>query len=357
MSRPDEADPRADDRPARLSIAGLLVKLILLPGLVVLALLMVSVIFGWLTLSPGDVDSLVEALEKRGNTRWRAAVNLAGVLHEPGGVRLKRDPVLAARLIEILRSEIEAGGVREQEITLRMYLCRALGEFHIPDPLAVLILAARTERDPREVDVRRSAIEAIAVLASNVGPARLPARAELTSVLLEAADGARPPVRSTAAFALGVIGGAEAEAKLEAQLRDAYPDVRYNAAAGLARHGNAKAVDVLLEMLDPSESAGIEVEKQQEARGFKRAMIQTNALRATGQLARLNPNADMSRLEEAVRRLAGSDVEQAVRVKAIEVLNELNGRTPAADDAGRGAIRSNREMLGLGGRQERPSRL
>ncbi len=305
----------------------------------VFVLVMIFVAIGWLTLSPGDVNSLVDALEKRGNRRWRAAVDLAGALAEPGGADLKNDPALARRLTEILRGEIESAGLRDEQITLRMYLCRALGEFHISEPLPVLLQAATTERDPREADVRRSAIEAIAVLASNVGPGSLPSRGELISALVEAAEDARPPLRSAAAFALGVIGGSEAETKLEALLRDAYPDVRYNAATGLARHGNAAAVDVLLEMLDPNEAAGIEVEKQEAARDFKRAMILANALRATSQLASANPTADVSRLTEAVDRLTRPDVEEPVRVKAIDVLNELKGRSSGADASTPGAAR------------------
>ena len=298
-------------------------KLVLLPALVVFGLVTVCVLIGWLTLSPGDVDAMVDALEKRGNRRWRAAVDLAGALGEPGSDDLKNDPALAGRLAEILRREIESGGLREEQITLRMYLCRALGEFHVSRPMPVLLQAATTERDPREVDVRRSAIEAIAVLASNdvSGSARW--GDEIISALVAGAEDARPPLRSAAAFALGVIGGSEAEAKLELLLGDAYPDVRYNAATGLARHGNVAAVDVLLEMLDPSESAGIEVEKQEAARDFKRAMILTNALRATSQLASTNPTADVTRLREAVDRLTRSDLEVPVRAKAIEVLRQL----------------------------------
>jgi HEAT repeat protein len=297
-------------------------KLVVLPALVVCVLVMIFVVIGWLTLSPGDVDALVDALERRGNTRWRAAVDLAGALAEPGGAELKNDPALAARLAEILRREIESGGLREEQITLRMYLCRALGEFHVAEPLSVLLQAATTERDPREVDVRRSAIEAVAVLASNFGSERLRTRREVISALMDAAADARPPLRSAAAFALGVIGGSEAEAKLEGLLRDAHPDVRYNAATGLARHGNLAAIDVLLEMLDPNESAGIEVEKQEAARDFKRAMIFSNGLRATGQLVSANPAAELSRLREAVARLTRPVVDAPIRVKAVEVLSQ-----------------------------------
>ncbi len=334
MSAAQDANPPGEDSPAEFSTPGLIVKLIMLPGLVVLLLVMVFVIIGWLTLSPGDADSLVEALRKDGNTRWRAAVSLAGLLREPENAPLKRDPVLARRLSEILKQEIRAGGMGDDQITLRMYLCRALGELSIPEPLAVLVEAAGTERDAREAHVRRSAIEAIAVLASNAGPAGLHTRPELMSVLLEASQDARAPLRATAAFTLGVLGGSEAEARLVALLSDRHPDVRYNAATGLARHGNPKAVGVLREMLDPNESAGTDVEQQEPARDFKRAMILVNALRATSRLASANPTADLRRLEEAVRQLARADVEPEIRVKAVDVLHELSRRTPTAEALG-----------------------
>jgi len=310
------------------SAVGLLARLVLLPALVVSVLVAGFAGLGWMTFSPRDVDSLVAALERDGNTRWQAAVDLAGTLAEPGGARLKSDPALAGRLIEILHREVEGGGMLDDQIMLRMYLCRALGEFHVPDPLPVLIRAARTERDAAEVDVRCSAIEAITVLASNLGPAGLRTRTELMSVLSEAAEDPRPRLRSRAAFALGVIGGSEAEARLEALLLDGSPDVRYNAATGLARHGNAKVVDVLLEMLDPNELAGIERETEEPGRDFKRVMILTNGLRATRQLASENRTIDIGRLREAVRRLTVSDVEDAVRAEAVGVWSELKDRGP-----------------------------
>ena len=330
MSPSCESPPNGDDPSTASHPLGTLGKLILLPALVVLILVLTAVVVGWLTRSPGDVDSMVDALEKGGNRRWRAAVDLAGALAEPDGAARKRDPALAGRLVAILRREIESAGVGDEEITLRMYLCRALGEFHLVEPLPVLVEAATTERDPREVDVRRSAIEATAVLASNVGPRRLRSHAALIAALREAADDARPPLRSAAAFTLGVIGGPEAEAELAARLADPHPDVRYNAATGLARHGDVKAVDVLLEMLDPNETAGVDVEKQEPARDFKRAMILVNGLRAADQLAAANPSADWSGLERAIERLARAEVDGAVRAQAADVLDRLRTREAEA---------------------------
>lgn len=325
MSHPDQPDSHDEQSPDQFSGLGLFVKLILLPGSLVLVLVLIAVIFGWLTLSPGDVHWLVEKLSSDGNARWRAAVNLAGMLADPGNAELRSDPVLAARLVELLENEIQSAGMQQDQITLRMYLCRALGEFCIADPLPVLLEAAKTERDQREVDVRRSAIEAIAVLADNVGPVKLRSQPDLIPVLMQTSRDKRPSVRSATAFTLGILGGSQAEARLEKMLLDGYPDVRYNAATGLARGGNATVVEVLLEMLDPQQSAGIEVEKQGPARGSKRAMILVNALRATSQLASANPTGDLSRLGEAVEKLSQAEVDRQIRLQAIQVLSQLKG--------------------------------
>lgn len=322
---PEPSGPGDRTAPALpASVLGLLLKVLVLPTLAVCVFVALWVMFRSLTVSPGDVDSWVAQLSGRGNDRWRAAVSLAGALRDPEGAALKNDRALAGRLAGILKSEIAAGRMDEDDVTLRMYLCRALGEFRAGDGLPVLLEAAATQRDQREVDVRRSAIEAIAVLASQVEPHQLASRPQLLPVLEEAGQDRHATVRSAAAFALGVIGGAEAEARLVAMLADGYADVRYNAATGLARHGNPRAVDVLLEMLDPDQTAGIEVEQHQAARDFKRAMILINALRATAQLAAANPKAASGRLVEAVRRLTRSGVDNQVRVKATEVLSMLS---------------------------------
>src|SRR3712207_7043190 len=48
----------------------------------------------------------------------------------------------------------------------------------------------------------------------------------------------------------------------------------------LARHGDAAATEVLVEMLDPEETAGLEIEEEEQARDQKRSKIVSNALRS-----------------------------------------------------------------------------
>ncbi len=306
---------------------GQLAKRLLLIVLVVCGFVALWMAFGSMTASPGDVDAWVEQLGRRGNDRWRAAVSLAAALKEGEPTGLKSDRALAARLADVLDAEIDAARFDEDEITLRVYLCRTLGEFHVADGLDALLVAAGTQRDRREVGVRRAAIEALAVLASQLGPEQAGLRARLVPVLEEASRHDEAPLRSAAAFTLGVVGGPQAETRLEAMLQDGHADVRFNAATGLARHGNAAAIDVLREMLDPQQTAGLEAEKQQAARAFKTNLVLINALRAVGQLAAANPQAVGPPLRESVRRLAraeaGDQVSDQVRVLATAVLVEL----------------------------------
>ncbi len=311
MSQPDQPDHDNHASPAEFSTGGMLLKLILLPGLVVLAI--VAAIL-WLSQPGGDVDSLIDALAREGHGRWQAALSLSAVLHDPGSAAIRRDPAVARRLSEILRKEIKTGGMDWDQVRLRMYLCRALGEFQIADPLPVLLEAAQLQRSEGDIYVRRAAIEAIAVLASNVGPPELRSDPQLIPVLLKAAEDEHRQVRETAAFTLGVVGGARAQARLELMLADRYAEVRFNAATGLARHGNPKCIGVLREMLDPRPADS------------RRTMIRVNALRAIGKLAAANPTADLGELVEAVERLTRADVATEVSVKAAEVLHQLGHR-------------------------------
>ena len=234
MSEPANVDPGSDAATPEFSTLGMLLKLILLPGLVVLLIVLMIV---WLTRPTDETDLL------------------------PG-------------LLKAVRSPPPAEGS----------------------------------------DVRLAALEAIAVLASEVGPARVRNHPDLVPVLLEAAEDEQQVVRERAAFALGVVGGDRAEACLVRMLADAKAEVRYNAATGLARHGNLQSTGVLHEMLDPQQT------------GWRRAMIQLNALRAVDQLLDANPDADLSHSAEAVEQLTGADVAAEVGAKAAEVLRRLDRR-------------------------------
>ncbi len=70
-------------------------------------------------------------------------------------------------------------------------------------------------------------------------------------------------------------------------------------------------------MLDQNETAGVDIEKEEKMRPFKRALITINALRAAGQLADKNEGADLSSLEEAIEKLLAGEASRETRVEAL----------------------------------------
>ena len=298
-------DAVADKTP----LGRFLVSFILVPGAIVLAGLAILVAVRWLTYPGTDPTHLVDTIEhRRGNVRWRAAVQLAGLLADGEHQELRRNRALAGRLTGILQHELASGEVRQDDVTLQVFLCRALGEFESDISLPVLVAA--TDATRHNV-VRRAALEGIAVLADSLGAERVAAVPGLVESLLEASRDTDAPVRSTAAYALGVLGDHVAEERLLALLLDNERLVRYNAATGLARGGNGAAVAVLLEMLTPA-SGRTPPDQRQE-------LIQLNALEALRQLTSNNPEVPREEIRGAVAKLDKTTNSQAVREKIAEL--------------------------------------
>jgi HEAT repeat protein len=322
---PDDVLP-----PVEPPSAGFIVQLFVVPGVIVLVVVLIWVLFNWLAQKGNDRDAFVRALARDNEARWQAAFNLAQALKAERGSHhptLTVDRELARQLAGILTSEIEAGSLEANPLTLRIWLCLALGEFHVNDGLPGLLKAASTVRDEKEQDVRRAALEGIALLASNVTDQQaLADNRELEEVLLAAAADGDARTRNVAAVALGVIGTPRMTEKLHFMLADGNVDVRYNAAVRLAQRGDAEAIGVLVEMLDPAETAGVEAEKNPEMRPFKRALITINALRAAGQLADKNAEADLGTLRAAVEKLLEGDAAGEIRIEATSLLRKLNER-------------------------------
>jgi hypothetical protein len=321
---PDDALP-----PVEAPSAGFILQLFVVPGVIVVIIVAVWLMFNWLAQRGNDPQAFVAAIKRNNEGRWQAAVNLANALNNrqsTSSQELRHDHRLVQDLSGILDAEIDAGSMEEKPITFRMYLCRAIGSFDVDDGLPVLLKAVKTNRDEHEIAVRRSALEAIALLAENLqasDPTKPLASPQLTSTLLEAASDSDPLVRSSAAYAMGVVGDADLLAKLQSLLADTYPDVRYNAATGLARQGDVAAAPVLLEMLDPDEQVGIEIEKDEQSRDYKRALIEFNALRAVDLLLKKNSQVDRAQFVPAVEKLLKAKLPNNVQVEATNLLRLL----------------------------------
>ena len=111
----------------------------------------------------------------------------------------------------------------------------------------------------------------------------------LIEALLAASRDPASVIRLRAAYVLGIVGGPQAIDRLAEMLGDPYPDVAYNAATGLARHGDTRSIDELAAMLEVGEKSPAVASEEEDLRDEKRWAIVVNALRAVGQLAEANP--------------------------------------------------------------------
>jgi hypothetical protein len=333
---PADSDPRSrgtispDDAlpPVEPPSAGFILQLFVVPGVIVTIIVLVWLLFNWLAQMGNDPDEYVDAIKRNNEGRWQAAVNLANALNNergPGFKELRRNKKVVNELSQVLNEEIDDGSMAEKPVMFRMFLCRAIGSFEVPDGLPVLLKAVETNRGKEEETVRRSALEAIALLADNVLKAEPKQRLEnpkLESTLLAATGDSDPLIRSSAAFAMGVIGGEPLLARLRFMTKDSYPDVRYNAATALARQGDPAARDVLLEMIDPDEVAGVNIEEE-KGRDFKRALIEFNALRAIGTLLQVNPQISGEEFVPTLEKLLKRKLPNNVKLEAENVLRTI----------------------------------
>jgi HEAT repeat protein len=312
--------------PVKPPTAGFLLQLFVIPGVIVFIIVMVYVTFNWLAHMDSNPRAYVDVIRRDNAGSWQAASNLANELQRNS--KLKQDAGLAGDLASLLKQHVQTGAPpNDHEMDLRVFLCRALGEFQVPTGQPALLLAATSQRGERDITVRRAAIESLAVLVDNLYRAKTKPPDELLTMLLTASRDESSLIRSTSAFTLGVLGSDRSLERLERMLSDSWPDARYNAATGLARHGNVKAVPVLVEMLDPEGAAGVKTEGFELARDYKRASILMNGLRAAGQLSAANSKADLGDLVRAVEKLIQEGrLEARLRLEAENVLRELKKR-------------------------------
>ncbi|MEQ8837040.1 MAG: HEAT repeat domain-containing protein, partial [Lacipirellulaceae bacterium] len=256
-SQGDRTNPEgpiaADDLlpPVEPPNAKFIIQLFVTPMVIVASVVGIWLLLQWLANSGDtDPDKIVAALRSSNQARFQQAAELSHMLQAEGRYpELKTNRELVKKLAELLLQQVDEKREGEGDVTMRTFLTRSLGEFHVDDGLPALIATA--ERDQQR-GVRRDAINAIAVLATNVPDLDRP---ELVELMRDLADSDDELFRSEAAFALGVLAESPSASTdyrdlLALLAEDFYPDARYNAGVGLARCGDLRAVPVLQEMLD-----------------------------------------------------------------------------------------------------------
>lgn len=176
-------------------------------------------------------DYLTEIRTGGSNRRWPAAYELSRLMADPA-VR-RSDATLVPGLITAFEHS------KDGDPMVRRYLALALGRIDAPaPPRAIELLTAAL--DDADSETRMSAIWALGSLKEGTVVPRIEQQ--------YASDDAG--IRKMAVYSLGAIPEASQSKVLETALNDSAPDVQWNAAVALARHGRREAVPVLRRMLD-----------------------------------------------------------------------------------------------------------
>ena len=316
---PDDSLP-----PVEPPSAAFLVQLFLVPGVIVAIIVCVWLAFHWLAHLGNDPQAYVRTLRRANEGRWQAALNLANDLRGPNGSGLKADVKLASELGSILDDEVGSGRTGEQSETLRLYLCRALGEFTVPEAAPALVRRVNANDDD---PTTQAAIEAIAVLATNLQKAgrSFENRDDVVAAVLAATTSANSRVRDACGFTLGVLGGERSIDGLLRLVGDPSADVRSNAALGLARLGQPDAYDTLSEMLaleDVYLDEKTPDDKMQSER-YKRALVVVNALRGITMLIDATNEGPPSGVIKKIEELQQDSVAE-VRSSAKAVIKKID---------------------------------
>ena len=230
--------------------------------------------------------------------RWPAAYELS---------RLMDDPEIEARFPDLaralLRTFVESEG---DDPRVRRYLALAIGRLESP-PAGTVDRLIEALDDP-DTETLISVVWALASLGDG---AVVPS---IVSMYQSADSG----VRKMAVYALGVLPDDGVHTTLRAALTDPVPDVQWNAAVALARHGDDRGVRVLRRMLDREHVSGLVTPSELLVDPVSDVMI--SGLRA---LAALADSTEGDGLHQSVVALAESDESLKVRQAALEVLEAL----------------------------------
>ena len=230
--------------------------------------------------------------------RWPAAFELSRMMAEEGTE--ERFPGLGSALV---RAFAESDG---DEPLVRRYLALAVGRLESPPAETVGALTGALD-DPDSETV----ISVLWALASLGDPSVAPRIAEM----YQSQDAG---VRKMVVYVLGVMPASEAHTTLRAALDDPAPDVQWNAAVSLARHGDPRGAVVLGRMIDRDYVTRQVAPSETGADPVSEVMI--SGLQAVAALGRASV---AENLRTPVADLAATDTSLRVRQAAMETLEAL----------------------------------
>jgi HEAT repeat protein len=245
------AERETATRPPIAAAPALAVQFFLIPLAVVGITVLVYVGFrSLLTDSRSPADYLAEIRAGGLARQWPAAFELSQLMDDPA---VRGDKALAVALV---KSFDEA---RDGDPRVRKYLALAMGRLEPPLPREAIDVLLRSLSDPEKPwtpdvwskingwtdDMNEAHISTIWALGAS-------GDASVVPVLVPLYQSPDSGIRKMVVYVLGALPGDQMLPTLKTALEDGMPDVRWNAAVALARHGAREGVPVVRQMLDRS---------------------------------------------------------------------------------------------------------
>ena len=242
-------------------------------------------------------DYLAEVRNGGTNRRWPAAYELSRLMADP---KVRADRTLAPALVKAFQDS------KGDDPRVRRYLAMAIGRLDPPLPPDAVADLSKALDDP-DSEARISAIWALGSSGD----------ASVVTALQPLYESDDPGIRKMVVYALGALPGDAQLVTLRTALQDSMPDVRWNAAVALARHGSHEAVPVLRQMIDRSYvEQTVKREVRVDADQDPIADVMISGLRAVASLK--DPT-----LRSSVETLSQQDRSMKVRQAALEALKEI----------------------------------
>ncbi|HXD75525.1 MAG TPA: HEAT repeat domain-containing protein [Vicinamibacterales bacterium] len=297
MDKLDEREPAT--RSPLAAAPALAVQFFLIPLTVVAVT--VSVYVGFRSLLADDKspkDYLSEIRNGGSDRRWPAAYELSRLMSDP---KVRADKTLGPALVKAFQES-------NNDPQVRRYLALAIGRLDPPLPADAVAGLTHALDDP-DSETRISVIWALGSSGDQAVVPRL--------VSLYTAPDADAGIRKMVVYALGALPGDGQIDTLRTALQDTTPDVRWNAAVALARHGRSEGSSVLHEMVDRAyveKTVKREVRQDEDQDPIADVMI--SGIRAGAAIK--DPS-----IKPAIEKLSQQDRSLKVRQAALEALKVI----------------------------------
>jgi hypothetical protein len=318
----DSAELPDELPPVQPPSAGFILQLFVVPGVIVMAVVAVWLLFGKLATSEQDWHGLVRELQQPNqHRRWRGALGLAQILKSDldsgdKGQHLASNPELARTLSDVLHQELQRGSQEPDSLKYQSMLARTLGMFDLPEIVTPPLREAIQTGHDR--DVRKDSLAAVAVLLGRLSEHGQPVHDDdLFGDLVQVSTDDDPLIRQLSAFTLGLADAETARQRLVVMLDDADALTRINAAIGLARQQDLGGYRVLRDIL-----------KAGSAPQLEQYLAVLNGLAAIKRLAGQFSTDQRAELASLIEPLATSTADPRLRIDAKQALHALKVPAP-----------------------------